>query len=106
MFNFEEKNMTRAQTKSRSTTALAILLLCGCAIACNRLGRSSTEERGSDSRGPATTSGPPFERALQLATPRSLKYADLQITVIKGAISNRAPDASQRFATLLRSCFP
>jgi len=87
--------MTKAKTNSRSTTALAILLLGLCVIACNRLGRSNSEGRGSDSRGPTTTSGPPFERPLQLATPRTLKYADLQITVTKGLISNRAPDVSQ-----------
>jgi hypothetical protein len=73
----------------------AMLLLCLCLIACNRLGRSSNAQRSSDNRGPAASSAPTFERPLQLAAPRTLKYADLQITVTRGVISDRPPDVTQ-----------
>lgn len=86
--------MTQKGINTKSTTVIAILMLTLCVVACNRLGRSSSGER-SNGTSPATTSGPPFERTLNLATPRALNYANLKITVTKAVISNRAPDTTQ-----------
>ena len=66
-----------------------LVLVLSVPLACKQIGSLSPQSKGN---GGATATASPFERSLQLTEPRTLKYANLQFTVIKAVISNRVPD--------------
>lgn len=63
---------------------LALLLVVP--LGCKQIGSLSSN---SNSKGGATATATPFERALQLTETRTLQYANLQFTLQKAVISNR-----------------
>lgn len=75
---------------------LLLVVLCGLfsVAACSSLGNLTSSGNGSSAAhdGSAKSTTSPIERALQLTSPRTLKYANLQFTVTRAVISNRAPD--------------
>lgn len=88
---------TKLSWQARHTILLAMLCLALCMTACGGLSSlASHSNTGGSSDTPHSGSAKPpdasVEHPLQLTSPRTMKYADLQFTVTKGVISNRAPD--------------
>jgi hypothetical protein len=96
LINFRPVSTGKTGASRTARYTLPLLILCGVLwmVACNSLSKYTSHSNGSSSPpdGSAQATASPFERQLQLTSTRTVKYANLQFTVTRAVISNRAPD--------------